>query len=116
MNHYNTKDSTDELNDLLWIQKNNHKKGRKPSPKQLGGLYPRYERMTPNESQINLFIRKLPKYIKTNLVKWIFKAQIDVALELKLLKKEIECYIDYTDRFFYGMDKFPDNKEIIGVY
>ncbi len=117
MKHFNTKDATDELNDLLWIQKKiTHKKGRKPSPKQLGGLYPRYERLTSNESQINDFIRKLPKFIKASLVEWIFKAQIDVALELKLLKKEIECYIDYTDRFFYGADEFPDNKEIIGVY
>ena len=117
MKHFNTKDATDELNDLLWIQKKiTHKKGRKPSPKHLGGLYPRYERLTPNESQINDFIRKLPKFIKASLVEWIFKAQIDVALKLKLLKKEIECYIDYTDRFFYGADEYPDNKEIIGVY
>ncbi len=117
MNHYNTKDATDELNDLLWKHKINlHKRRKNPSPKQLGGPYHRFERKTPNESQINNFIRKLPKYIKASLVEWIFKAQIDVALELKLLKKEIECYIEYTDRFFYGHDNYPGNEEIIGVY
>ena len=117
MNHFNTKDATDELNDLLWKREQNMKKrGRKPSPKELGGTYPRFERKTPNESQINDFIRKLPKYIKTKLVEWIFKAQIDVALELKILKMDVEVYIDYTDRFYYGNERYPKNQEIMGVY
>ena len=113
----NTKDSTDELNDLLWEKaRHSGERGRKPVPKRLGGKYPRFERKTPNESQINAFIRKLPKKITNNLVEWIFKAQIDIALELGVISHEVEGYIDYTDKYFYGSDTNATNPEIIGVY
>ena len=29
---------------------------------------------------------------------------------------EIEVYIDYNDRFYYRNDRYPKNKEMIGVY
>jgi hypothetical protein len=117
MQHLNTKDGTDELNDLLWErEKTNGKRGPKVSPKPLKGKTPRFERKTPNESQINDFIRKLPKYVQKGLVQAIFKAQIDVALELGVISKDVEVYIDYTDRYYYGEDDNSTNSEIIGVH
>lgn len=117
MQHLNTKDGTDELNDLLWErERTNGKRGPKSEPKPLQGRHPRFERKTPNESQINEFIRKLPQYLQKGLVEAVFKAQIDIALEHKIITKEVDVYIDYTDRYYYGGDDSTMNPEIIGVY
>jgi hypothetical protein len=117
MEHLNTKDGTDELNDLLWErEKTKRKRGPHITPKPLKGKNPRFERKSPNESQINDFITKLPKYIQKGLVEAVFKAQVDVALGLGIISKEVEVYIDYTDRYYYGGEDSTTNPELIGVY
>ncbi len=44
------------------------------------------------------------------------KAQVDLALELGLLSREVEVYVDYTDKWYYGKDVFPANPYITGVH
>lgn len=116
LNSLNTMDAADELDDIFYEYEQNGRGRKKKSKKALGGKYPRFERLTPNESQINDYIRKLPKWYKEHLTEFIFKAQLDYALELGLITREIEVYVDYTNKYYYGNDVYPTNPYITGVY
>ena len=116
LNHLNTKDAADELDDLIYEYKQKGKGRKKKTKRQLGGKYPRFERLVPNESQVNAYIRKLPKSLKNNLIDYVFQAQIELALELGILEENVEVYIDYTDKYYYGDDTNSTNPDIIGVY
>lgn len=116
MNHLNVKDASDDLDDLLWDRE--EKRGRPGRPKgrkKLGGKYPRRERLTPNESQVNEYRRDLAENLKVDLVDHVFNAQIEVTRELGLIKDVIEVYVDYTNEWYYGKDEFPSNPFITGV-
>lgn len=116
LNQCSTKEAADEMDELLF-ENSCEGRGRKPSKrKQLGGKYPRRERHAPNESQVNDFLRRMPKWIKKKLRFFIFKAQVDIAVEMGLLDKVVEVYIDYTERDYYGDDRFPANPCITGTF
>jgi hypothetical protein len=115
MTRLSIKEAANDLNEELWRQKLKGR-GRKPrGPRKLGGKYPRHERLAPNESQMHEFLKQMPRWVKKKLSKMIFKAQIDVAKEMGLLKKEIEVYIDYTNKDYYGKERFPANPCITGT-
>lgn len=104
LNSLNTKDASDELDDIFYGL-NYCRPGRPKKEKtQLKGKYPRFERLTPNESQINGYIRKLPCWVRKQLTEMVFRAQMDYALESGILDRTIEVYIDYTNKFYYGED------------
>jgi hypothetical protein len=115
MTRLSIKEAANDLNDELWRQKLEGR-GRKPhGPRKLGGNYPRRDRLAPNESQMHSFLKKMPGWVKKKLSRMIFKAQIDLARKMGLLKKEIEVYIDYTNKDYYGKDRFPSNPYITGT-
>lgn len=116
MTRLSTKEAADDLNDELWRQKQAGRGRKSSGPKPLGGKHPRHERFAPNESQMHQFLRKMPEWVKKKLTKVIFKAQVDLARELGILNDVIEVYIDYTNKDYYGKDRFPKNPFITGTH
>jgi len=116
MNNVSIAEAADELNETL-IDIARDGRGRKPrEPKLLGGKWPRHERMAPNASQVNAFLRRMPPALKSRLVDTIFKAQIDLCLEMGFITKKITVYFDFTKDDYYGKDVFPANTCITNVH
>lgn len=109
-------EAADDLNEELWEQKLKGRGRKRKIPRHLGGKYPRRERLAPNESQVNRFLRELPAWVKRSMPRFIFKAQVDLAKELGILGNTIEVYIDYTNKDYYGKDRFPHNPFITGTH
>jgi hypothetical protein len=93
------KAAVDELDKLLAARAPAGGAGQRP----LGGTYPRHDRLVPHVTQVNTFLKKLPKAFKAKMVEEIFHAFCTVALELGLISKTITVYIDYTNKWFYGL-------------
>ena len=110
-----TEEAADELNDLL-LARARRGRGRRPAPRALGGKYPRRERLAPHGSQVNAFLREVPGWFKETLEDRVFRVQLELAVEMGILDREIEVHVDNTDKFYYGNDRFPGNPLVIGVY
>nr|MDO8115555.1 hypothetical protein [Candidatus Sigynarchaeota archaeon] len=100
--------SLDKLNDLLFKEL-----GREP--RCIDKAHQRYERLVPNASQVNTFLRKLPPTFLARLEAALFKALIDKALEKGLITYEIEVYIDFHKLDYYGADQNATNSGITNV-
>jgi hypothetical protein len=84
-------------------------------PRCIDKAHERYERKVPNASQVNAFLRKLPPTFLARLESALFKALIDKALEMGLITKEIEVYIDFHKLDYYGIDRNATNSCITNV-
>ena len=71
----------------------------------IGGVYERYSRLVPNESQVNQFMRAMPKKIKRNLSYILLEMQLKEALRLGIIDKFIEVYLDDHHEYYYGSDR-----------
>lgn len=109
LNDLPTGEAADSLNEKLYEHSGE-------IPKQIGGKSPRFERKVPNESDVNKFIRKMPNWLQETLIDRVFKAQFDVAKELRLVGDEVEAYFDFHEFDYYGKDRFPDNPSIVGTF
>jgi len=103
-----TKAALDELNKLL-AERNGIKQV------QLGGTSKRYTRCVPNTSQMNSFIKHLPKAFKAHMGEEIFRIFCEEALKLNLISKNIAVYIDFTNKFFYGYINAGNEEGITGT-
>ncbi len=81
----------------------------------IGGVYERYSRLVPNESQLNQFMRAMPKKIKQNLPFILLEMQLKEALRLGIIDKFIEVYLDDHHEYYYGSDRSTNNPTIIGT-
>jgi hypothetical protein len=109
LNDMSTGEAADELNERL------HERSG-ISPRRIGGDAPRFERLVPNESQVNVFIRSMPDWLKKNMIERVYKAQFEVAKEFHLVGDEVEGYFDFHEYDYYGNDRYPDNPSIIGTF
>ena len=82
----------------------------------IGGVYERYSRLVPNESQVNQFMRAMPKKIKRNLSYILLEMQLKEALRLGIIDKFIEVYLDDHHEYYYGSDRSTNNPTIIGTW
>ncbi|OLS16029.1 MAG: hypothetical protein RBG13Loki_0357 [Promethearchaeota archaeon CR_4] len=78
-------------------------------PRLLGGVPERHARVVPHKSQMDDFVRHLPKAFKAKMTEEIFHAFCTTALELGLVEKTIYVLIDYTHEWFYG-EVCPQNE------
>ncbi len=81
----------------------------------IGGVYERYSRLVPNESQVNQFMRAMPKKLKRNLSYILLEMQLKEALRLGIIDKFIEVYLDDHHEYYYGSDRSTNNPTIIGT-
>ena len=100
-----TKAALNELNKLLMERDG-------VQPVQLGGTYVRHRRCVPNTSQMNTFIKHLPKAFKATMGEEIFRIFCEEALRLGLISKHVAVYIDFTNKFFYG---YLDTRNTEGI-
>jgi hypothetical protein len=103
-----TKAALNELNKIL-MERDGIQQVR------LGGTYTRYKRVVPNTSQMNTFIKRLPKAFKARMGEEIFRIFCEEALKLGLISKNITVYIDFTNKFFYGLLNAKNEEEITGT-
>jgi len=109
LNDLSTGDAVNELNDLL------HERTGK-FPQRLGGVAPRFERMVPNESQVNAFLRAMPDWLKNTIIGRVYKAQFDAARKYHIIGDEVEVYFDFHEYDYYGNDRYPENPSIVGTF
>lgn len=114
LNNLGTEDAAETWNSIKFAQENRHLR-RKKAPKQLGGRYPRHERRAPDRSQVDVFKRKMPRWFVEKLAEKVLKAQVDLALEMGLISKEINVIVDYNDKPYYGKLNSPVFPSIIGT-
>ncbi len=81
----------------------------------IGGVYEQYSRLVPNESQVNQFMRAMPKKLKRNLSYILLEMQLKEALRLGIIDKFIEVYLDDHHEYYYGSDRSTNNPTIIGT-
>ncbi len=98
-----TKDVLDELNKILAERDG-------ITPVRLKGNVICFTRLVPHVSQMHTFLKKLPNAFKATMAEEIFRFFCEEALLLGLITKNIAVYIDYTNKFFYGL-VHPGNKE-----
>lgn len=72
-------------------------------PRVLGGASERHARVVPHKTQMNDFVKHLPRSFKAQMVEEIFHTFCTVALELGLIKNLIYVLVDYTHEWFYGL-------------
>jgi len=105
------KAATDELNDLLADFPS-----AKPKTKKLfHGSVKRYSRLTPHETQMHEFVKKLPRRFKTKMIDEFFHTLLEVALELGIITKNIVLKIDYTNKWYYGLVHSETQDGIMGT-
>jgi len=109
LNDLSTGEAANELNDLL------HERSG-VFPRHIGGIAPRFERLVPNESQVNNFLRAMPDWLKNTMIERVYKAQFNVARECCLIGDEVEAYFDFHEHDYYGKDRHPGNPSIVGTY
>jgi hypothetical protein len=80
------------------------------TPVRLKGNVKRFTRLVPHVSQMHTFLKKLPRAFKATMGEEIFRLFCEEALRLGLITKKIVVYIDYTNKFFYGL-VHPGNEE-----
>ena len=102
------KDGSDQLNDLLYKQLGKERQC-------IDGTRMRYERLVPNAQQINAFLRKIPEAFLWKFRVALLKAQVNRALEMGLITKIIEVYIDFHKVDYYGGDRRETNAGITNV-
>jgi hypothetical protein len=105
------KAATDELNDLLADLPS----AKLKTKKQLHGSVKRYSRLTPHETQMHDFVKKLPRRFKNNLIDEFFHTLLEVALEIGIITKHIVVKIDYTNKWYYGLVHSETQDGIIGT-
>ncbi len=103
-----TQAGSDELNDRLHEQMGKSRQCIDQTRK-------RYERLVPNAQQVNLFLRKIPVELLDRFQIAFIKAQIFRALDLGLITKVIEIYIDFHKIDYYGKDRRETNDGITNV-
>jgi hypothetical protein len=105
------KAATDELNDILADLPSAQPKSRN----QFRGSIKRCPRLTPHESQMHLFVKKLPRKFKDHLIEEIFHTFLEVALELGIISKNIKVKMDYTNKWYYGLVHSEEEDGITGT-
>ena len=103
-----TGEAADDLNDEL------HERYRKGNAR-MGGKYPRHERLVPNASQVNKFLRKLPASFLDRFQRALFKSAVLKAKEMGLVDKKIEVYLDCHKLDYYGKDRNETNAQITNI-
>jgi len=104
-------EASTNLNADYW-EKMNRRLRKKKYPKQFAGEIPRKERMVPNGDQVRKYRNTLPMWLTKKLNSVIFDAQLQYALEMGLISKELCVIIDDNDEWYYGNDRFPANQYI----
>lgn len=105
------KAATDELNDIL----SDLPSARAKPKKKFNGSVKRYSRLTPHETQMHEFVRKLPRRFKNHLIDEIFHTLLEVALEIGVITKTITVKIDYTNKWYYGLVHSEAEDGIMGT-
>jgi len=83
-------------------------------PALLRGEVERHARVVPHKTQMQEFVKHLPKAFKAKMVEEIFHTFCTVAFELGLIEKSIYVLIDYTHEWFYGEVSPQNQAELTG--
>src|SRR5271157_3025261 len=109
-----TADACRNLNKVKIMEETKNQRTKR-AMRELGGVYPRHERLVPDKSQVNDFKRKLPAWFVKNLEQHVLKAQVDYLLGCNMLPKTIDVIIDFNDKPYYGKLKKEESETLVGT-
>jgi hypothetical protein len=109
LNCLGTEDAAEQWNAIKWQELNDHGH-RKQVPGRLGGVHPRHERFAPDRSQVNAYKRQFSHQKVMQFQMLVFQEQLKLAIELGVVKKTIDVFVDFTDKPFYGALKSNENE------
>jgi hypothetical protein len=103
-----TQAGSDELNDRFYEQKGKSRQCVDLKRK-------RYERLVPNAQQVNHFLQRIRTDMLDKFQVALIKAQVFRAIEMGLITKVVEVYIDFHKIDYYGKDRRETNDGITNV-